>query len=185
MRIVLNAGHGAKSDGSYDPGAVGPVLTIDGKKVQVKEAWQNKEVANKVKVILEKSGHTVLLIQDGDLVDIIKAANFFDADFFVSIHCNAAADPSAHGVETYAYCKGGKGEKLAQSIQSELVKATGLTDRGVKYANFFVLRKTDAPAVLVEMAFVTNPTEERLMMSGEGDTMFANAIAQGILKGMK
>lgn len=176
MRITLNAGHGAKSDGSYDPGALG---------TKVKEAWQNIEVAKKAKVILEKAGHTVQLVQDGDLIDITDAANSFDSDFFVSIHCNSAANKTAHGVETYCYSMGGKGEKLARSIQTALVKATGLTDRGVKTANFYVLRKTDAPAVLVEMAFISNPAEEKLMMNGEGDTMFATAIANGILKGVK
>lgn len=173
LRITLNAGHGAKSDGSYDSGALG---------TKVKEAWQNIEVAKKAKIILEKDGHTVQLVQDGDLIDVIKAANSFKSDFFVSVHCNSAADKSAHGVKTYCYAMGGKGEKLARSIQTEIVKATGLTDRGVKTANFCVLRKTDAPAVLTEMAFISNPVEEKLIMSEVGDNMFATAIVNGILK---
>lgn len=142
-------------------------------------------MAKLVKPILEKAGHIVFLIQDGDLQDVVKASNDFKADYFISIHCNAAANPSAHGVETYAYTAGGKGEVLAKAIQSELIKATGLTDRGVKFANYYVIRKTSCPAVLVEMAFISNPAEEKLMMSGTGDLTFAKAIASGILKGIK
>lgn len=176
MKICINPGHGPKDSGVYDPGAVG---------TKVKEAWQNIEVARMAKPILEKAGHNVLIVQDGDLADVVRASNSFKADYFISIHCNSSTNPSAHGTETYALAPGGKGEKLARAIQAELVKATGLADRGVKFANYYVLKYTDAPAVLVEMAFISNPQEERLMMNDQGDMMFAKAIAQGILKGIK
>jgi len=177
MRVCINAGHGKKDNGAYDPGAIG--------QKGVKEAWQNVEVAKLMKPILEKAGWTVLLIQDGDLPDIVTTSNSFFADYFISVHCNSASDHTAHGIETYAYKAGGKGEKIAKAIQKELVKATGLTDRGVKFANFFVLRKTLCPAVLIETAFVSNPAEERLMMNQQYDEKVAKAICDGFMKGVK
>jgi hypothetical protein len=85
-------------------------------------------------------------------------------------------------VETYIYAPGGEAEKLARLVQAELVAATGLTDRGVKAANFHVLRKTDMPAILVELAFISNQEEERLLADGIFQSKCAETIASGVKK---
>ena len=71
--------------------------------------------------------------------------------------------------------------KLAQAIQTDIVSATVSIDRGLKTANYYVLKHTDATAVLVETGFMTNPTQEKLLNSAAYQTKIANAIAKGIL----
>jgi len=111
-----------------------------------------------------------------------EKANNISADYFISIHCNAANSPTAHGTETYHYPGSVKGRALAQAVQQELVSATGLADRGVKEANFYVLRMTAMPAILVELAFLSNPEEERLLATSAFQEKCARAIWAGVKK---
>lgn len=104
----------------------------------------------------------------------------FGANLFVSIHCNAAANRAARGTETYCFSLGGKGERLARCIQRQIVNSLGTVDRGVKTANFYVLKLTDCPAVLVELAFISNPEDEGLLADADKRDEFARAIARGI-----
>ena len=170
-RICINFGHGPMNQGSYDPGAV----ASDG----FQEATETREVGSKVVAKLKANGWDVLAIQDGDLNDVTNQSNAFKADYFISIHANSFSDPTAHGVETYALQAGGQGEKIAKEIQKELVLATGLTDRGVKFANLHVLRETICPAALVEIGFISNPAEEALMKQDSWDNKVASAICKG------
>lgn len=173
MRIVIDPGHGGK-----DPGAVGPN--------DLKEAHVNLAVALKVAEKLRKAGVEVKLTRTSDVfVDLqprCDIANSWMADYFVSIHCNAAGTPQAHGAETYCYKFGGKGEILAKAIQAELIAATSRANRGVKTANYYVLRRTNMPAVLTELAFISNLEEERLLASVAYQEKCALAIAKGIGK---
>lgn len=173
MKIVIDPGHGGK-----DPGAVGPS--------GIKEANVNLQVALKVADKLQRAGLSVKLTRTTDVfVDLqprCGIANSWGADYFVSIHCNSAGTPQAYGTETYCYKFGGKGEILAKAIQAELIAATGRANRGVKEANFYVLRETNMPAVLTELAFVSNPEEERLLASVAYQEKCALAIAKGIGK---
>jgi len=170
MKAVVNFGHGPKNVG-FDPGAVGS----DG----YQEATVTRNVGSKVVTKLKANGWNVLAIQDGDLPDVTNQANAFKPDYFVSIHADSFATPDAHGITTFALSPGGKGQNIAQAIQNDLVAATGLTDRGVKFEGLWVLRKTDCPAVLVEIGFISNPAEEALMKQDAWDDKVANAIAKG------
>lgn len=178
MRIMLDPGHGG-----YDTGAIGPTS------LQEKEV--TLAVASVVGRLLVCAGQEVRLTRNGDEVswpsdlwqDLqmrCELANNWPADYFVSIHCNAASDPAAHGTETYCYKFGGQGERLARAIQAELIQTTGLTDRGVKTANFYVLRNTKMPAVLTEIAFISNSQEEQLLADPSFQETCAVAIATGI-----
>lgn len=173
-KVCINAGHGPLNSGRYDPGAVG--------KSGLQEARVTLEIAGLIKENLERSGWNALLVQDGDLADVVKKCNAYGADYFISIHCNGFKDESANGVETYAYKPGGRGQVMAAFIQTQLVNATGLRNRGVKYANFYVLKYTLCPAVLVEISFITNPKEERLLMLPEFKAKAAQAISVGFHK---
>ena len=119
--------------------------------------------------------------QKADLSARTTLANREQANLFVSIHCNSAASAEATGIETFALAPGGQGEKLARSIQTELIRETGLTDRGVKFANYRVLRDTAMPAVLVELGFINNPAEEKLLRDPAWQEKAARAIAIGIM----
>jgi len=173
MKVCIDPGHGGK-----DPGAVGP----NG----LKEAHVNLAVALKVAEKLRKAGVEVKLTRTSDVfIDLqprCDIANSFGADYFVSIHCNSAGTPEAKGTETYCYKFGGQGEVLAKAIQAELIATTGRANRGVKTANYYVLRRTKMPAVLTELAFISNPEEEHLLGSPDYQEKCATAIARGIGK---
>jgi len=177
MKAVINYGHGPLNSGGYDPGAIGPT--------GYQEATQNKEVGELVVKKLRANGWDILAIQDGNLWDVTNRANAFKPNAFISIHADSFADPSAHGVSTFALSPGGMGEKIAREIQKELVAATGLTDRGVKFANYHVLRETISyPAVLAEIGFISNPAEEALMREDAWDDKVASAICRGLSRAM-
>jgi len=175
-KIVIDPGHGGS-----DPGAVGPSGLLE-KDV----AWR---IACRVADLLERYGITVILTRNGDervsLDKRIEIANNSIADYFVSIHINSAKNNTATGTETYAYAKGVEGDKLAHSIQSNLVKVIGLADRGVKYNSLQVIRETKMPGVLAEVAFINNPNEEKLLKSDEFLERAAVGIAKGILEHLK
>ncbi len=109
--------------------------------------------------------------------------NNSDANIFFSIHCNAAEAEAANGTETWACAGSYRGSMLANCIQSQLVNALDTTDRGVKIATpgvngLYVLTNTAMPAVLVELAFITNPGDEEILANAQ-DAM-ARAVARGI-----
>jgi N-acetylmuramoyl-L-alanine amidase len=169
MLVWVDAGHGGK-----DPGASGPSGT--------RESDICLLAAKELKVLLERKGHKVAMTRDKDeYVDLsqrARNANFVRAGLFVSLHCNASADPNAHGLETYIHTTAGEyARALAGGIQARVPAATGLTDRGVKKAGFAVLRLTWMPAILVEMAFISNPREEAMLQDAEWRTRLLENLA--------
>ncbi len=170
-KFFIHEGHGGK-----DSGAVGPT--------GLKEKDITLKVGLKLKELLEKNGQVVKLARgvDMDLNSGIAAtiANQWGADYVVSIHCNSASSSSATGTETFANSITSKGKPLAEKVQASLVNEIKLTNRGVKYANFAIISKTTAPAILVEIAFISNPQEEALLKSD----VFLNKATVGIAKGL-
>lgn len=107
-------------------------------------------------------------------------ANSWGADVFVSLHTNAAEDPTASWQEAFVFALGGEAEELAENILFQLNLSTGLENRGVTArTNLYVLRKTAMPATLVELGFITNPRDARLM--AENPYIFAEGVSNGIL----
>lgn len=175
-KVVLNAGHGSKGIGNsssngIDVGAVGAT--------GYKEYIETKEITDLVNTKLKYNDVETLVIQDGDLWDVTNQANAWKADYFISIHCNSFSADS-YGVETFSLASTGQGRTLAQVIHKELVPATGLYDRGLKTANYHVLRETNMPACLTEVGFISNPKEEALMKDSSWDEKVSSAIARGI-----
>ncbi|MBE6641355.1 MAG: N-acetylmuramoyl-L-alanine amidase [Ruminococcaceae bacterium] len=106
-------------------------------------------------------------------------ANAWGADYFISLHCNASADPSASGTEALVFSFGGRSYPLAQNILAGIVNATGLRNRGVKLRpGLYVLRKTVMPAILLELGFISNPGDAALL-SGSPE-LFARGIFNGM-----
>ncbi|OLN23996.1 N-acetylmuramoyl-L-alanine amidase [Domibacillus antri] len=171
MKIAIDAGHGWHTPGKRSP---------DG----MREYEFNRETA----LFLRKELTDDVLFVHHDSRDVplserVKQANAAGADLYVSIHANAFGEEwtSAHGIETYVYTsRPAKALKIAQSVQKELVSATGRRDRGVKAADFYVLRQTRMPAILVEAGFMTNREEAALLQSIEYRKTCARAIAAGI-----
>ena len=173
MIIMIDPGHSGT-----DPGAVGPS--------GVKEKDINLAVAERLHLLMADAGIEAYMTRIGDvevpLAKRTELANSINADYFISIHANAATSPTAHGTETYHYPGSAKGRALAEEVQRELVNATGLANRGVKEASFYVLRATVMPAILVELAFLSNPDEEKLLTSSEFQNICARAIWEGVKK---
>ncbi len=182
--VVLDAGHGGK-----DPGAIGDNLN---------EKDVNLAVVLKVGELLKAKGIRVVYTRKDDIFveldDRPSIANMYNASLFVSIHCNSNINSTPSGTETYCYYPVSdpqlymqKDERynLALRIQQAMVDELGLNDRGVKQANFEVLRETDMPSALVEMAFISNPTEEALLAQSSFKNRAAEAIADAIADYMK
>ena len=164
MKIAINGGHYP----GLDSGAVGDRIT---------ESEVTKDVMYLVCTYLRKVGYEVIAIQENELYNVVWQSNQFESELFVSIHCNGSVIGTACGTEVHYI--GNEGEQLAQCIQSQLTGTLKTTDRGIKKSeNLYVLKYTDCPAVLVEMAFITNREDEDLLISHQDD--FAKAIARGI-----
>lgn len=178
--ITIDPGHGGS-----DSGAVGP------------NGYTEKEgafaISQKVASILNQSGAKVVMTRDSD-VDVygpnasarnelqarVDVGNNVNSDIFVSIHCNAFVNPAANGTQTFYYGSSYQGQRLAQSIQEKMIEANGLRDRGISTCNFYVVKHSYMPAVLIETAFITNYDEEALLSDDEWQTTMAKAIAEGI-----
>ncbi|MEC2077871.1 N-acetylmuramoyl-L-alanine amidase [Metabacillus fastidiosus] len=173
-KIVVDAGHGGK-----DPGATGAS--------KLREKDVVLDVALKLRDKLEAEGATVLLTRSTDvfieLPDRVKISNNSKYDAFVSIHINSATNRSARGTETYYNTSknGAKSKLLAESIQPELVKALNTYNRGVKTQNFAVIKNNELPSVLVELAFVSNPTEEAMLRDDAVRAKSADALTKGFI----
>lgn len=164
MRICINGGHYP----GLDCGAVGDRL---------QEADVARALMHDVAGYLSAVGCEVIEVQENELYEITNASNAWNADLFVSIHCNAA-NGNARGTETFCYYDSVNGRELASCIQSQLVASIPTIDRGVKEAGFYVLKNTDCTAVLVECAFIDNYEDENLLIYNRDD--IARAIARGV-----
>jgi len=125
---------------------------------------------------------------DVGLRERAEIANKRGADVFVSIHSNASYKPDIGGTATYTLARDSSAYQreerlyLAQLLQEELVAALGLRDIGVLQENFAVLKYTQMPAALVEIAFISNPFEEQLLADPGFQARAAAAIARGIVR---
>ena len=172
MKVFLNPGH----DRSLDSGAVNPVTGS-----READVVHNITVAitNSINHILTNNGVDTKCLQDNSLSAITSRANSWDADLFVSIHCNAF-NTIARGTETEVYSYGTEAERLAKVVNSSIVNRLGTVDRGVKERpGLYVLGYTNMPAILVELAFIDNMDDEKLLTT-RGEE-FAKAVAAGIL----
>jgi len=110
-----------------------------------------------------------------------EIANRADADIFLSIHADAFTNPEVKGTTAYYYTKGSaQSRRLADSVRTALIDSIGTVDRGTQTCNFYVVKHTDMPAILVEISFISNPDEERMMNSEAGIKKIAQGIADGI-----
>ncbi|MCQ4363026.1 N-acetylmuramoyl-L-alanine amidase [Mycobacterium gordonae] len=178
MKIAIDAGHGPNTAGKRCPDD------------SMREFSFNSVVARYVRAGLAgfsevetRFTHADDGARDVPLAERVNAANTWGADIFVSIHANAAGETwsSAHGIETFtATSPSAASVKLAAAVQKKLVASTGLADRGVKKADFYVIYKTACPAILVECGFMTNKAEAALLKSDAYRMKVAEAIVSAI-----
>ena len=169
-KVVIDAGHGGE-----DPGA--PSVTGDWEKAF------NLAVARKVYKLLERDDRiTPYMTRSEDVyVGLYERAGFANdlgADLFISIHANRFTKSSVSGVETY-YNRADS-LKLAEVMHKHLLKATGIADRGVRKANFVVIRETKMPAVLLECGYLSNAGDAKLLYTESVQDRIAAEIVAGI-----
>lgn len=111
----------------------------------------------------------------------VNAANSWPADYFISIHCNASTNENANGSEVYVYREGSTAYNLAVKVLDSIVKEVGTKNNGVRTnPSLYVLRRTSMPAILVELAYITNASDA-LKLQNDAQK-FANGIYQGLLE---
>lgn len=188
--IVIDAGHGGS-----DPGALGK--DEEGETL-AREADVNLDVAKKTAAILEEAGYNVVTTRTSDktvtLSGRCQISNDADADLFVSIHSNAmdAGREDVNGTMVFYGAKKDKDEPwvlsktLASNILRYLCDALDTENLGIQVGDeLAVIRGTEAPAVLVELAFITNSDDREKLMSSKYRQKAAQAIADGIIKTIK
>lgn len=176
--IVIDPGHGVDGD-TFDPGAIG----------EVTEQSINLEVAKKLAEKLELMGASVIRLrtEEEDIYDRDRprVAAQYDADMFLSLHCNSSVNEDAHGCEVYYFTPWS--QRLAKSVNDNLsafydsVYADGTdSSRGDKYSYYWYTLEQAFPSVLVEMGFVSNSQECLMMASEYNQDGMADSIAEGI-----
>ncbi|OPA73006.1 N-acetylmuramoyl-L-alanine amidase [Paenibacillus selenitireducens] len=171
-KIVIDAGHGGK-----DPGAEG----VSGNH----ERSYTLALSTKVYELLQQEPmfepHSTRTDDTFvNLEDRAHIANDLDADAFVSIHGNTFSDPDVSGTETYYYTD--ESLLFASKVHEQLAEATGFKDRGVKKEGWEVLKLSNNLAILLEIGFLTNPSDETNMLSEMHQNQTAEAIVSGIKK---
>jgi len=168
--VVLDAGHGAKDSGAV--GITGKYEKAFNLAVVLKAGELLKKEQN-IDVVLTRSDDTFL-----ELKDRVAIANNLKADLFISVHANSGASSAASGTETYYQREASKA--LANVMHKYLVQATGLSNRGVRYGNFHVIRETKMPAVLLEVGYLSNKGDEALLFTEALQNRVAAAMVSGI-----
>ena len=188
--IVVDAGHGG-----FDPGAIGP-----GKNV---EKDITLSISRKLARLLSESGALVVITRENDedlagdksgsllerkrrdLAARVAKAETNKADIFISIHTNADVSPRWFGAQTFYSGNSEKAKNIAEAIQDELTRVLGNTTRKAKTGNYYITNKTDMTAVIVEVGFLSNPKEEKLLSLSEYQDKVAFAVFCGIAKSLQ
>lgn len=185
-RIALGAGHGAKTAGKRCMKALDPNET--------REWWLNDRIADYVESYLKDyTGYELLRLDDSDdgaedvaLATRVKKANAWGADIYVSIHHNAGVNGGSGGGIVVYSCPGStKGAALRDAFYKELIAQTGL--KGNRYDGtlteyFYVLKYTDAPAVLMELGFMDSKTDVPIILTNEFAQKCARSIVAVLVK---
>lgn len=183
-KVAIDPGH---AGGNVDPGACNAQTGLQ-------EADVALAVSKKLADFLSQAGITVVMTrqdQEDEASDDLQyrcdIANRAEVDLFVSIHCNSAT-PGAHGTEVWTSLGETQGDAVATAIMNQIsatfvdlaVRADWSDGDVDKESNFYVLKYTDAPACLVEMAFISNDEEAAWLADDEWQSKMAAAIARGI-----
>ena len=178
--ITLDPGHGGS-----DPGAIGAS--------GLKEKQITLEISMRVKELLEKEGAKVYMTRTTD-VDVygpnasdraelqarVNVAEKNNSDLFLSLHINSSVNKSVVGFSSYYYPKTDNDLKIAKAIQDKFAKNFGVDNLGVRQANFYVVKRCSMPATLLEMCFISNPKEEKLMKGRWFQKKTARLIVEGV-----
>jgi N-acetylmuramoyl-L-alanine amidase len=167
--VVIDAGHGGHDRGG-----------IPGQRIAEKD--MNLDVAQRLRNVLAANGYRVVMTRDSDvfvpLPTRVAIANSYRNGIFVCVHFNSTQRRGASGIETYFY--GRDSLPLASAVHYYVAGGAPSSNRGVRRRGYYVLRKTNVPAVLVECGFLTNPTEASYAQTASYRQKLAEEIAAGV-----
>ena len=174
--IVIDPGHGGRDPGSSAGGVSEKQIALD--------------ISKRVQKKLQNAGATVYLTRTGDtypeLSDRTQFASKMFAESFVSIHTNSFHNTSANGTEvwynTSSNQNGAESKQLAGLIQNKIIQKVKTTDRKIKDGPFYVIRNNQMPAILIELGFISNPSDREKMTNDYYANLFADAIYEGIVE---
>lgn len=180
MKIYIDQGHNPTNPNA---GAQGNGLREQDVTFEVGRLLADRLIANgNFEVRLSRPDETTQLGNSNatSLAARVNDANRWGADYFISIHANANENTAASGSEAYVYATPSRASELAEDMLDGLNETTGLRDRGV-FVNkgLYVLRRTQMPAVLMELGYVTNAYDANLMATRPD--LFAQGLYEGIL----
>jgi len=176
-RIVVDPGHGGKDIGAPAYFNHGPQEPFEKDLVL--------DIGLRLAALLRAEGAEVTMTRDDDTYVTLSAraevANRLKADAFISVHCNSCDRPDTlHGTSVYFDHQHSAG--FARLVQNELVAALGTTDKGVRNANFAVIRRARVPGVLVETAFINHKEDRARLLQPEFRERAARAVATGTIR---
>lgn len=167
-KIVIDPGHGGNDVGAIRGDITEKEITLD--------------VSKRVRNILEKKGYKVEMTRDTDktvsLQDRVAFSESEHPDIFVSIHVNSSEKPEITGIETHYYRQ--ESMSLAQTVHAALASNIKTNNRGLFKSKFYVINHTTAPAILVEIGFISNDGERAELVSDKRKQATAKAIAEGV-----
>jgi N-acetylmuramoyl-L-alanine amidase len=170
--VIIDAGHGGKDSGGSGNGLIEKELTLD--------------TAKRLKAKLSKAGIKNVMLRDTDVfIDlderVVMANKYAGRDaVLVSIHFNAVSGSGPHGLETFFWRP--DATALAARIQKNVARTTGFTDIAINRRRLRLTRNPEIPAVLVEGAYMTNPSDAKKLASASTREAIAAGICDGILE---
>lgn len=182
--IIIDAGHGGQDPGAQYGG--------------IKEKDLNLDIAFRLQEILTAKGCKAIMTREEDkdfflpnfvlgrmakraeLNERIRLATTHNANLFISIHANSFPGGNSYGMESYYNSQSATGKRLAESIHSQLLKIQPDNRRRAKPGDYYLLSELEIPSVLIEVGFLSNTRERRLLQDDRYKTKIAEAIADGI-----
>lgn len=166
--IVIDPGHGGSDHGAIRNNISEKNITLD--------------ISKRVQKLLEKKGYEVYMTRETDetvsLQERVDISENVSPDIFVSIHVNSSNSESPHGLETHYYKNNSL--LLAKTVHASLLNNISANNRGLFKSKFYVINHTTAPAILVEIGFLSNPSERAQLVTESRKQATAKAIAEGI-----
>ena len=166
--VVIDPGHGGSDCGAIRDNITEKEITLD--------------ISKRVQEILIKQGFNVQMTRDVDetvsLQERVEFSESIQPDVFISVHVNSSEKPAITGIETHYYRQ--ESLSLAQTIHASMVSNINANNRGLFKSKFYVINHTTAPAILVEIGFLSNAEEREELISEKRREATAKAIAEGV-----
>ena len=166
--IMLDAGHGGSDCGAIRNNINEKDIVLD--------------ITKRVEKLLKKKGYVVAMTRETDtyvsLEDRVEMSETFNPDIFISIHVNSSNSDTPYGIETHYYKDNSL--VLAKNMHAAMLNNINSKDRGLFKSKFYVINHTTAPAVLLEVGFLSNPQERAQLITESRKNATAKAIVEGI-----